>query len=162
MAKRKRTYNTNLIKKTLSYSVYDITELFGVHKATVRHWFKNGLKKIDGRKPTMAYGAELEAFLKERQSKRKQKCQANELQCFRCRRPQPSKDNKVILKKRSSKTGRLCGLCTECGSRTNKIISLRELDNLGQIFTKITIHEADLVVSGSPNVNTHLKEDISS
>ena len=162
MAKHRRSYRTNLIKKTVTYSTHDIGELFGIHRATVRQWYKKGLRRIDGKRPFLVIGADLELFLKNRQNKRKQKCQPNELFCFRCRKPQPSRGNKVILKKVSLKTGRLCGVCTDCGSRTNKTISLKQLDSLSRIFAKITIHEADLVVSGSPNVNTHLKKDISS
>jgi len=161
MAKHKRSYNTNLIKKTVTYSTHDIGELFGIHKATVRNWLKNDLKRIDDKRPFLVMGADLELFLKNRQNKRKQKCQPNELYCFRCRKPQHSKGNKVILKELSPKTGRLCGLCADCGSRTNKVISLKQLDKLREIFTIIATHETDLAVLDSPNVNAHLKEDLS-
>ena len=161
MARHRRTYNTNLIKKTVSYSTFEIAELFGIHKATVRSWLKQGLKRIDDKRPFLVNGADLEFFLKTKQNMRKRKCQPDELYCCRCRLPQRSKVNKVILKRLSPKTGRLCGLCDECGSRTNRVISLKQLDRLSEIFTIIASHETDLAVLDSPNVNTHLKKDFS-
>lgn len=161
MARRKRTYNTSLIKKTVSYSLYDIAELYHIHRATVRSWLKQGLKRIDDKRPFLVNGAELEVFLKTRQSKRKHKCQPDELYCCRCRKPRQAKNNTVILKKLNQKVGRLQGRCTECGSRTNKAISLKKIDNLKDIFTTITSHETNLTVSGPSNVNKHLEEDVS-
>ena len=144
MARHKRTYNTNLIKKTISYSIFDIAKLFGVHRATVRNWFKAGLKRIDDKRPFLVDGADLEVFLKDRQKKRRRKCQPDELFCCRCRRPQKAKDNKVLLEEVNHKIGRLRGLCSQCGSRTYRAISLKKLNNLTDIFTFIPTQGADL------------------
>ena len=161
MAKHKRTYNTSMIKKTVSYSMFDIAELFGIHKATVRNWLKIGLRRIDDRRPFLVNGADLKEFLKNRQRRKKQRCQPEEFYCFRCRSPKRSKENMVILKVLNQKIGRLSGLCIECGSKTNKMISLKEISKFRIIFTIVKTHQTDLVVSGSSNVNAHLKEDVS-
>ena len=159
MAKRKRTYNTNLIKKTISYSIFQIAELYRLDKGTVRHWLKEGLKKIDGKRPFLVNGADLKEFLKNRQNKRKRKCNPDELYCFRCRLPQKAKDNAVILNILSHKRGRLSGLCSECGLKINRGVSLENVTEINKIFKVIKIHNKDLTGFSLPIVNTDLKEE---
>lgn len=161
MARRKRTYKTGLIKRTFSYSTFEIAELFGIHRATVRQWYKDGLKQIDNRKPYLVNGADLQVFLKDRQSKRKRKCEPGELYCCRCRLPRQPRDNRVILKILNQKTGKLSGLCEVCGAKINKAVSLKNLENLDEILTIVTLCKTNLVGLCPSNVNTHLEEDIS-
>lgn len=47
MAKKKRTYNTNLIKVRHSYTTVEIAELYKIHRRTVQSWLKQGLQVID-------------------------------------------------------------------------------------------------------------------
>ena len=47
----RRRYPVNRIKQTCSYDPADIAKLFGIHRNTVRHWLKDGLKAIDDRRP---------------------------------------------------------------------------------------------------------------
>jgi hypothetical protein len=55
--------NPRLAKIHRSYSVEEMALLFGVHKNTVRNWFKNGLEPIDVQRPTVVRGAEIRRFL---------------------------------------------------------------------------------------------------
>ena len=134
---------------------------FGYWAAAIRRWYKEGLTRIDHRRPYLVNGADLEAFLRNRQEKRKRKCQPDELYCCRCRLPQRCKDGKVILRVLNQKVGRISGLCSECGARVNKAISLKKLENIRNVFKIVTTHETNLVVLDSPIVNTHLEEDVS-
>lgn len=156
MVKRKRTYNTNLIKKTLSYTVNEIAELFGIHKGTVLSWLKNGLKTIDKRRPYYIHGSDLVIFLKERQSRRKQKCKTDELLCMRCRSPRKSIKNEVILKILTDKTGQLIGACEACGTKIFKTVSLKKLGELHETFTILKIQDRNLIGFVNPNVNIDL------
>lgn len=82
MSKKKRTYNPNLIKETLSYSTQEIADLLNIHKRTVQEWHKEGLPRIDSRKPFLVLGSNLKEFIRSRQNKRKQKCRINEFYCM--------------------------------------------------------------------------------
>ena len=44
---RRRRYRVNLIKQTCLYDTNEVAKLFGLHRNTVRHWFREGLKPID-------------------------------------------------------------------------------------------------------------------
>ena len=160
MVKRKRTYNTNLIKLTYSYSIFQIAELYGLDKGTVRHWLKEGLKKIDGKRPFLINGADLKQFLKNRQKKRKRKCQPDELYCCRCRLPRKAKNNDVILEIKSEKVGRLRGLCCECDAEIYKLVSLKNLAEINEIFNVLKTRNKNLTGFSLPIVNTDLKEDL--
>ena len=41
---RRRTYNTQLVKRDFSYSIQEIAEQFGLHPQAVRRWIKAGLR----------------------------------------------------------------------------------------------------------------------
>lgn len=64
-----RRPNPRLAKIHLSYSVEEMAGLFNVHKNTIRAWFKQGLKAIDDKRPTMARGEEIRRFLGERRAR---------------------------------------------------------------------------------------------
>jgi len=161
MARAKRTYNTRLIRSTVSYSIFEIAALFSIHKATVRSWFKQGLKRIDDQRPYLVRGSDLREFLDRKQKKRKRRCQPDELYCCRCREPRQPRDKAVTCRTINRKTGRLSGLCEVCSSRVNKVVSLKNLSKLKEILTITTTGKADLIVLDSPNVNTDFEEGIS-
>ena len=71
---RRRRYRVNLIKQTYLYDTNEVAKLFGLHRNTVRHWSKEGLKPIDPRRPFYIHGSDLKAFLARRQEGRRQKC----------------------------------------------------------------------------------------
>jgi len=156
MARRKRTYNPNLVKNTVSYTTAEIAELFNIHKGTVLFWLKDGLKTIDNKRPFYIHGSDLKEFLKDRQSRRKQKCKPDELFCLKCRMPKKPKKNNVILYGHTEKAGRLSGVCEDCGTRINKTISLKKLAEILRIFPNVQIRDKNIIGSGNPNVNTDL------
>ena len=159
MVRLRRTYNTNLIKKTVCYSTREIADLFGIHKGTVLSWLKAGLPRIDDRRPFLVLGAHLEQFLKKRQGKRKTKCRSDELYCCRCGYPKKVKNDEVILRILNGKVGLLSGLCSDCGTKTNQIISLKKLNQIRNIFTVLKTRNKDLTGSGLPIDNVDLREE---
>ena len=56
---KKRTYNTRLIKRDLSYTIQEVAELYGLHPQAVRRWINIGLRTIDGLKPFLIHGSDL-------------------------------------------------------------------------------------------------------
>jgi hypothetical protein len=161
MPKKKRKYNTNLIKETLSYSTYDISELYRIHKGTVRQWLKEGLPMIDNRKPYLVFGSDLKEFIKKRQGSRKTKCNSNELYCCKCRKPQSSWNNVVDLKILNERRLLIMGICGQCNTLTNKLSSLKNLDEIKEIFDVQTIHDQDLIGFDPSIVNTNINEELS-
>ena len=108
---KKRTYNTRLIKRDYSYFVWEIADLLDLHPNAVRRWIKVGLVLVDDRRPSLIYGGDLIEFLDTRQGRRKQKGAANELFCFRCRRPRHPRFGRVELEIRSETRLDLSGVC---------------------------------------------------
>lgn len=161
MPKKKRKYNTNLIKDTLSYSIYDIASLFGNHRATVRQWIKEGLPLIDNHKPFLVLGSDLKEFIKKRQGNRKTKCNPNEFYCCKCRKPRTSWENLVDLKILNERRLLIIGICSQCDTRMNKLSSLKKLDEIKEIFAVQTIHNQNLIGFDPSIVNTNINEEIS-
>ena len=157
MTKKKRTYNTNLIKETLSYSTNDIAKRFSIHKRTVQEWYRAGLPRIDNRKPSLVLGADLKAFLKARLNKRKSKCQKNELYCMKCKAPRQSRNNTVDIRFLSKTRMMIIGLCVECNTKTNKVDSTKNLTEIPKIFAIQQIHNRDLIGSDIPSLNTDIQ-----
>jgi hypothetical protein len=159
MPKKKRKYNTNLIKETLSHSIYGIAELFGIDRGTVRRWIKEGLPMIDSRKPYLVLGSDLKEFIKKRQGNRKSKCNSNELYCCKCRKPRTSWNNLVDLKILNERRILIIGICSQCDTRINKLSSLKKLDNIKGIFDVQTIHNQDLIGFNPCIVNADIKKE---
>ncbi len=122
--------NPNKAKIHRSYTVEEIAELFSVHKNTVRAWLKSGLPICDDRKPMLILGANLRAFLQEKNSKRKQKCQPWEMYCVRCRKPQTPLGRMADYVADNEVRGRLVALCPECEGGLNKYINLSAIEAL--------------------------------
>lgn len=126
------TLNPNLAKLHRNYTVEDIADLYGVHKNTVRIWVKNGLPVCDDRKPMLILGHELRAFIKQKKTRNKQKCQPWEFYCVRCRKPQLPAGDMAEYEPQTATTGRLIALCPACEGIMNKYSSLASLTLLDE------------------------------
>jgi hypothetical protein len=119
--------NPNLAKIHRSYTVEEVSGLFGVHKNTVRSWIKNGLEVCDDLRPALILGNILRVFLQSKKQKRKQKCKPAEMYCLRCKSPQMPAGGMIDYESLTATTGRLTGFCATCESVVNKFISLEKL-----------------------------------
>lgn len=158
--KKKKRYNTNLIKNTLAYSILDIAERFNVHKRTVQEWAQNGLQKIDSRKPYLFMGYILKEYIKNKQDGRKQKCNPDELYCCKCRKPQTSWNNLIDIKILNERRLMIMGICSHCNSPINRLASVKNLNNIQEIFAVQTIHNQDLIGFNPTIVNTDIKKEL--
>ncbi len=157
MTKKKRKYNTRLIKQTLSYSTQEIAGLFGLHKRTVQEWYAQGLPRIDDRKPFLVRGANLKEFLDTRQGNRKRRCQPNEFYCFKCRGPHASWENVIDIKFLNEKRLLLAGLCVQCTMPVYKFASVRKFEELQKTFVVLQIHNKHLLEFNPSIYNTDKK-----
>ena len=115
-----RRVNPRAVKLHRSYSVPELAACFDVHKNTVRHWQRDGLKPIDGGRPVLFQGAIIRAFLSTRNASRKRPCPPGTLYCFRCREPRPPALGMVEFAPRNRTTGNLIALCETCGTVMNR------------------------------------------
>lgn len=158
MTKKKRKYNTRLIKQTLSYSTQDIVSLFGLHKRTVQEWHTQGLPRIDDRKPFLVLGSDLKEFLDKRQGSRRRHCQPNEFYCFKCRSPRTCWENVVDIKFLNEKRLMIIGVCAQCDTPLNKISSPKKLDELYKIFVVQKIQDEHIFGFNPTIYNTDKNE----
>jgi hypothetical protein len=109
-----RRVNPRAVKLHRSYSVPELAACFGVHKNTVRHWQRAGLKPLDGGRPVLFQGAIVRAFLSTRNASRKRPCPPGMLYCFRCREPRPPALGKVDYLSVNANSGNVRAICATC------------------------------------------------
>lgn len=122
--------NPKLVKIHRSYSVDEISDLFGLHKNTVRGWLKAGLPPIDGHRPTLVHGAELAQFLRKRRSASKQPLKPGEIYCIRCRAPRQPAGAMADYIPMTGTRGNLRGICPVCERLIHRAASLAKLDRV--------------------------------
>lgn len=146
MKRFKKTFNPNRIRINRSFSVPEIAELLGVNRFTILYWHrKEGLSAIDGRIPYMFHGKELRRFIRERQTKRKQKCAPNEFFCFKCRKPRTSVNNQVTVTVYNRKQLNIQGLCSFCNSKLNRRNTTGNLPQLSKNYCIEEIRNKHLI-----------------
>jgi len=159
--KKKRTYNTNLIKKRRSYSLAEIAELLDIHIRTVQEWRKQGLSVIDvGVRPFLVMGEDLRQFLKRKMKKRKHSLNKGEFYCTKCKCPRKSKPealSAVITNKRLGKSHRqafIKGICSVC----NQVLTLFSSDKK---VKQMILLEPQIQINGNIHypLNTDLTKD---
>ena len=132
----KRTPNHRLVKIHHSYTVGEISSLFGSHKNTVRRWVKEGLPTIDNRRPMLLLGHDIVTFLKARRAKNKRACKPGELYCVRCRAPKRPAGDMAEYTPITEKFGNLVAICPDCDAIMNQRVSLAKI---GPIREKMDI-----------------------
>lgn len=125
--KRKRTYNTRLIKDDYSYDVEQVADLFGVDIATVRRWIrKEGLERHPNTRPHLIYSSALKTFHEKRQIERKKPCAPNEAFCGRCQVPRILQKGTGSITPLPNRCVRFKAKCCECGGTALRNIRAAE------------------------------------
>jgi hypothetical protein len=120
--------NPQLIKIHRPYSVAEVARLFGIDRITVRRWITAGLPVVDQARPILIRGRDLKEFLEERRSRSKRRCPPGEMYCFKCRLPRRPARGIAYLSFESDWCGRLVGLCSVCGIRMSRLVSMHKLE----------------------------------
>jgi Helix-turn-helix domain len=123
--------NPRLVKIHRSYTVEEVARNLGKHKNTVRAWFKQGLRPIDGRRPTLIHGLELARFLQKRRMNGKRPCPPGHMYCFKCRLPKQPAAGMVDCLPISDTSGNLRALCPDCGRFMHRRASFAKLSDVG-------------------------------
>ena len=112
--------NPRLAKLHRSFTVFELAELLGVHRNTVRQWIKEGLPVLDGAKPILILGSEFQAWWAKRTNARNRPCQPGQLYCFKCREPKAPAFGMVDYTAKNAVTGNLKAMCETCGTMMHR------------------------------------------
>lgn len=152
MKTKRRTYNTRLICRGLSYSVQEIAELYGIHSNAVLRWIRDGLPLIDQNRPYLIHGAELEAHLKKKQAGRKHKCKPDEFFCFKCRLPRKAWGDMVDITILNESKLAISGLCAICETPVRRAGSVEKLAEYQKTFSIQTMPAPHITDCNPPSV----------
>src|SRR5690349_4993872 len=120
--------NPRLAKIHRSYSVEEVSRLFGIHKNTVRNWLRQGLEPIDDQRPTVIRGTEIRRFLTDRRSRTKQTCGPGRIYCLPCRAPKVPAGKMAECVEVGDSTGTLRGICPDCDRMIYRRVNPKHLD----------------------------------
>lgn len=126
MAKK---FPMNRIKANRVYDVWEIAQALGCHKQTVIRWINNkDLVAETSRKPWLIEGKDLKAFLGARQTKIATNLALHHCYCLGCKSPREPDGKMADYMQQTPETGRLTGLCPECGSLMHKVVRRTDLE----------------------------------
>jgi hypothetical protein len=111
-----RRFDPRAVKLHRSYSVPELADCCGVHKNTVRHWQRDGLKPVDDKRPILFHGATVKLFLSNRKANRKRPCPAGTLYCLRCRTPRQPAPGPITFVSINALSGNIRAICAACGT----------------------------------------------
>ncbi|WP_419809023.1 helix-turn-helix domain-containing protein [Sphingomonas sp.] len=109
-----RRAGPNSVKLNRTYDVAELAARLGVHKNTVRHWQRDGLKPLDSGRPVLFHGATVRAFLSSRSASRKSPCPPGTLYCFKCRSPRSPALGMVDYIPINATGGNVRAICAAC------------------------------------------------
>ena len=153
--------NLRLAKIHRSYSVEEVSRLFTIHKNTIRHWLRQGLKAIDGQRPTVIRGVELRRFLTDRRAGAKQTCGPGRIFCLPCRAPKVPAGNMAECVAASETTGTLRGICPDCDRMIYRRVNPQKLGTIrGELDVTVTQARPRIEETSKPYVNCDSIEGI--
>lgn len=109
-----RRIDPRAVKLLRTYDVAELAAHLGVHRNTVRHWQREGLKPLDGGRPVLFHGSTIRTFLSDRRASRKSPCKPGTLYCFKCRSPRQPALGMVDYLPISATGGNIRAICATC------------------------------------------------
>jgi hypothetical protein len=155
---RKRIPNPWRVKKHRSYTVEEAARLFGCHRNTIRHWLRQGLKPVDGKRPIVFEGLTLAAFLEARREVRRRRLKPGEIYCLPCREPQEPAGDMVEYVPLTAARGNLRGICPTCGRLIYRVVSRGQLEAVrGKVDVTFAEPSAGIRETSCPSVDCDFK-----
>lgn len=147
----KRRHNPRVAKSLRCYSIIEVAELYGVHRQTVRHWLNNGLSPLDGGRPILIHGSELNRFHNARRNGGKLTCGPGELFCLGCRKPRRPAFDMADFVPITESIGTLSAICPTCGRMMTQKVNAERLARFSSelalaIQTGSRTHKAESVM----------------
>ena len=153
MKRPQRRLPVQRVKQAATYDVAELAKLLGTHRNTVRRWLKDGLQPIDNARPVLVRGAELKAFLTERQKARRHTCAPDEFFCFRCRAPRRPAAGMVDVSHRTENVAALAALYAACGTSMHRTVRRAALPSLADTYDLHTLAPERLNGCSAPSLN---------
>jgi hypothetical protein len=122
--------NPRLVKLHRSYTTFELADLLGVHRNTVRHWKNVGLPMVDGARPALILGCDFQEWWSKRRSGAKRPCSAGQFYCFKCRAPRMPTLGTITYNPRNARMGFLIATCGSCECRMHRTASYSSLATL--------------------------------
>ncbi len=157
---RKRAPNPRLVKKHRSYTLEEAARLFGCHRNTIRHWQKQGLKPVDGKRPVVFEGLTLMAFLEARRGARRRCLNPDEIYCLPCRAPKEPAGDMAEYVPLMEARGNLRGICPTCDRLIHRVVSRVQIEAVrGKLNVTFTELSARIRETSRPSVDCDFKSD---
>jgi hypothetical protein len=122
--------NHRRVKKLRSYTIFEVSELMGIHKNTVHQWIRNGLETTDDKRPLLIRGCDLIGYLQTRRMRRRRPCGSGQLYCFRCRAAKDPAGAMADYIPLTEKLGNLTAICPDCGLIMHRVVSVANLEDI--------------------------------
>jgi hypothetical protein len=157
---RNRAPNPQRVKKHRSYTVEEAARLFGFHRNTIRHWQKQGLTPVDGKRPVVFEGLMLAVFLKARRGARRRRLKPGEIYCLPCRAPKEPAGDMADYIPLTDTRGNLRGICPTCGRLIHRVVSRAQIEAVrGKLDLTFTEPSARIRETSCPSVDCDFKSD---
>ena len=148
-----RRIDPRAVKLNRCYDVAELAVRLRVHKNTVRHWQRDGLKPLDCGRPVLFHGSVVRAFLATRNASRKTPCPPGTLYCFRCRAARKPALNMIDFIPISATSGNIRALCGTCEATMHRRAPSGSLDAIMPgCDVQIAEAPARLIGSRSPSL----------
>ena len=132
----------------------EAASLLDVHKNTIREWIKAGLPTTDLRRPALILGQDLSSFLQSRRLKNKQRCQAGEIYCVRCRVPRCPAADMADYVPITTMVGDLIAICPQCSCMMRRRVNVAKLEQVRgkiDVLFPLTLRHINESSLASPN-----------
>lgn len=134
----------NKIRINRTYTIAELADVLGVCIATVWNWIQKGLPVVDrSQKPWLIDGREAREYLESRFKNSKSKMLYYEFYCVNCGcGVEVDPESIEVITKESKKldnnnyTVRITGICKECGTKTNRFSSTKEIVELLKYYNR--------------------------
>jgi hypothetical protein len=157
---RRRCPNPRLAKSLRTYDVAEVARLYGCHRNTVRHWFKQGLKPIDDGRPTVILGKLLNDFHAARRAAGKRPCGPGEIYCAPCRKPQRPAGGMVDIEPFRPNVWKVTGIRPGCDRLLHQRVGAARLTHFQSIAcVGATKPHKRIGETSASSVNCDLDED---
>lgn len=119
--------NPRLAKLHRSYTAFELADLLGVHKNSVRLWISQGLPTVDGARPMLIGGTDFQTWWAKKRKDAKRPCQPGQMYCFKCREPKAPALGMVEYAATNATTGNLKAICETCGTLMHRRTRLADI-----------------------------------
>lgn len=145
-----RRYDPRRARVSRSYTRADLAELFGVRLSTICAWKRKGLQAVDGRRPHLFAGTDVQRFL-EKHNKPRQPLKPGQIFCVACKHAIEPQGIVAYYAPLSDTLGNLIGTCPICAKGVWRRVRKAELcEKAGNLKIHYEDVSATLSSDGEP------------